>query len=197
MAEWDKLRKETATEYQAFMDYCRMGPQRSIRKLAAHYAKQPIPLTKQTSMETYSKKNKWQERVLAWDADQSEIVNEKWLERRVAVREADWDVAEKLRKLALGILNESPNFMRTRRKLVKGKNGEPDREIVTVGLNLQQALQAVKLASELQRLSAEMPDRFIDVQSAGKALQPVIYLPKPDELVVSDGTDSEASISPD
>jgi hypothetical protein len=54
-------------------------------------------------------------------------------------------------------LTEAPNFIKSKRKLIKAsKPGDNDLEVVTLELDIDAAFKAIKLASELGRLSADM-----------------------------------------
>lgn len=182
----ERLKGETTIAYRAFMDFCRMGASRSIKRLADEYAKQPEPMANYASLRTFSSRNKWPERVAQFDKELAELETAQWVERRAAAREDDWQIGETLRQLAIAIIEQAPQFMRTRHRYIRGKRGEPDREISITSIDLGIALTAAKLASELQRLAAEMPNRFIDVQSAGKHPAPTLYLPVAFELVPID-----------
>jgi hypothetical protein len=98
----------------------------------------------------------WEERAAAYDEHLAAQERRKWEARRRQVREQDWDVGDELRDLAANILAQSPQFLKTTRRLIKGQDGAPDREVVTLALDGGFLLRAVKLASELQRQAAEV-----------------------------------------
>ena len=71
--ELDRQEGETARGYAAFLDYCRMGPARSIRKLLAVYVAQTVssptvkqPSTQLSTLERWSRDNAWQARLPAY-----------------------------------------------------------------------------------------------------------------------------------
>jgi len=80
----------------------------------------------------------WEERARAYDDHLAEQERLKWEARRREVREADWQAG------------------RTTRRLVKGKNGQPDREVITIGISADTMVRVLKLASELQQQAAEV-----------------------------------------
>jgi hypothetical protein len=98
----------------------------------------------------------WEERAQAWDNHQAELDRQRWEERRQAVREQDWALGDDLRKLAAEMLKQAPRFVKGSRSVIKGKDGSPDREVVTMELTIDALFKAAKLASDLQRLAAEI-----------------------------------------
>lgn len=104
----------------------------------------------------------WTGRAEAFDDWCAENNIDQWIERREAVRQDDWQLGEDMRKLASAILEEGPSYLKQRRRLVKGtpaKDGKPetpDRVIITLALDVNAAVKAGKLGSDLQRLAAEM-----------------------------------------
>ncbi len=168
---------ESKRAHTAFIDYALMGPGRSLRKLWDRYrgqsegeagAEKP-PTRRLATLEAWSSKFTWQKRIEAWTAEQQLLDQARWEERRRAIREADWDAGEALRGLAADILAQAPQFLKTTRRLVKGTNGTPDREVITVGIDIGAMLKALAQASELQRQAAEMP-KVVDVTSDGEAI---------------------------
>ncbi len=168
---------ETDKAYAAFVDYALMGPGRSLRKLWDRYrgqnggkagAEKP-PSKRLATLETWSSKFAWQKRIEAWAAEQQQVDQALWNGRRRAIREADWEAGEALRSLAADILAQTPQFLKTTRRLVKGTNGAPDREVITVGIDTGAMLKALAQASDLQRQAAEMP-KVVDVTSDGEAI---------------------------
>lgn len=58
---WERLSDETKDAYFAFTEYCKMGPSRSLRKIAAHLG------ISYDSVKAYSRQNKWVERSKEYD----------------------------------------------------------------------------------------------------------------------------------
>jgi hypothetical protein len=173
---WEALaprERESKAAYTAFLDYVRMGPRRSMRQLHARYVQQPsssplaesAPTTKVNTLFTWSTRHGWQDRLTAYQEERDRREQEAWEARRKAVRQADWEAGEALRDLAADILAETPNFLKTTRRLVKGKGGQPDREVITVGIEIAALLKALELASKLQALAAgvEPPEQKVKV----------------------------------
>ena len=99
----------------------------------------------------------WEERAQAYDDYLTEQDRAKWEQRRRALRESDWQTGEKLRDQVNAAIEEIPQFLTTKRRLIKGASGTPDREVITLGLKLNEVAGAAEVASKLQRLAAEMP----------------------------------------
>jgi hypothetical protein len=173
----ERLPGETARAYAAFLDYVRLGDGRSLRGLLTHYqtqqgqashgkkrqqtaskppAEKPPTLRLKTLFE-WSTRYRWQERLAGYQAERARREQAVWEQRRAEVREADWQVSAELRELVRAALAQLPQFIKTTRTYVKGRDGEPDREIVTVQHDLPALLKALELASKLQRLAAEVP----------------------------------------
>ena len=93
MRPWDRNleTKETRRAHRAFMDYCRMGPKRSLRQLLARYREQreqdvgrkPYepgtenpPTIYWNTLTDWSRRHHWQDRVAFWDAEQERIRTE-------------------------------------------------------------------------------------------------------------------------
>jgi hypothetical protein len=176
---WEALApraRESKVAYAAFLDYVRMGPRRSIRQLHARYVQQlssnPLaespPTTKLNTLFTWSTRHGWQDRLMAYQEERDRREQEAWEARRKAVRQADWEAGEALRDLAADILAETPNFLKTTRRLVKGKGGQPDREVLTVGIEIAALIKALELASKLQALAAGVEPPEQKVKLAGK-----------------------------
>jgi hypothetical protein len=117
---WQQQAGETAKAYSAFLDYCRMGPGRSLAKLCASYRQKDgettaeIPPTKLLrTLERWSSKYNWQQRIEAWETELQRQEQELWETRRQQVKEADWQAGEELRALAVRILDQTAQFLKT------------------------------------------------------------------------------------
>lgn len=159
-----------------------MGNGRAVRGLLLKYRLQydnaggtNLPPTRRfATLAKWGVDFRWQERIarseqLDREAEQAarqhalEAQAQLWAERRLAVKERDWQQAERIRKLADQILDESPKFVKSTRRLIRGSGGEADREIITVALDGKLMVQATETASKLQRLAAEMETEHIQV----------------------------------
>lgn len=100
---WHRIKGESKKAHAAFMDYCEMGPGRSLRKLHDRYVKQAAiagqtdpesnlvieepPTEYESTIFTWSARHKWQDRLSAWEEEQERI---KRLEHKKAIiRAAD------------------------------------------------------------------------------------------------------------
>lgn len=183
---------------QALRDYALMGSGRSQRKLIDHYKGQAAsnPLAKPPTLiygtlAGWCLKYEWVVRVDAWTAIQQDRDEAEWVERRRQIRQADWKLADRLRKLANEILDAAPTFFKRRSKLEKGdavrrvvesRDREVvhitrvDTQIITVALDGHLMTRAAKAASELGRLAAESQSpvqRYNLRGKDGKELLPV------------------------
>lgn len=175
METWDRQPQESAKAHSAFLDYCRMGPGRSLGKLSAIYRQKDgdptagIPPTRLLrTLERWSSKYGWQKRVEAWDAELQRQEQARWEERQRQVRDADWQMGEELRALAGKILEQTPQFIKTTRRLVKGKKGESDREVITLGIDVTGLVRAAEAGSKLQRQATGMPDSVQQIEHSGE-----------------------------
>jgi hypothetical protein len=125
----------------------------------------------------------WSDRAQAYDDHLAELDRVVWEQRRVAVREADWQAGEALRDLAAQVLAQTPQFVKTARRLVKGGKGVPDREVITLALDGTFLLKTLDLASALQRQAAEVLPATQRLEHTGAGGGPIqhsqvtIYLP--------------------
>lgn len=187
-APLDKCRGESESANQALNDYARMGPRRSLAKLLDVYRKQqeggqaasnesagiPVmpPTVRKTTLEGWSTKYRWLDRVAAWASIEKQKDDDLWEERRRKLKEDDWTQGDLLRERAQSFLAQLPRFLRSSTETVE-RDGVIV-QIVTVGLNtnLREIADVLKTASGLQRLAAEEPtDR---VQYSGALLDQLI-----------------------
>ena len=192
---------EPQKAYAAFLDYCRLGPGRSLARLLKRYQGVPEPYpglpptTRLPTLKAWSSKHRWQARVEAWDTAQQAAEQAEWAARRKQIREADWQAGEALRALAAQMLDQTPQFLKTTRRLVKGQHGAADREVITLALDQGTLFKAVELASKLQRQAAELVE-VQRMEHTGQGGGPIttggvtIYLPDNGrEAGNSDGSD--------
>jgi len=165
------LANETSKAHAAFLEYVQMGPGRSIRTLYAKYCERIVsgssaekpPTKRLPTLFTWSTKYDWQARLAAYAEERDRAAVAQWEARRQALREIDFQTGDELRDLAADILAETPQFLKTTRRLIKGRDGASDREIITVGIDIDAMLKALKLASDLQRSAAGLPAAAIEV----------------------------------
>lgn len=176
-------KKENERQNAAFRDYCYLGVGRSLYKLEERYQsrtpEQPKPPTLSVqTLKQWSTGFDWQKRVAIFDDILFEEEEKEWTERRRAIREQDFALAQQLRDLARGVLEESPSFFTERTATVDpgtpaivrivvdqdGKEisretvdpGTPKKTVQTIAIRTKDAIDAATAASRLQRLAAEM-----------------------------------------
>ena len=177
--EWNKddplqkIPEEHHPAHKALMQYALMGKDRSQVNLMKLFESTRNPVNgvqakipRMTTLQGWSIKYEWVARVQRWDEIQQEKMQQLWLERKVQVREADWEHGRKLRQLAADILAEAPEFVR------ESITPQDDGKVIIVKALDVHALEKIEaLASKLERLAAEMETNRTDVTSAGKAIK--------------------------
>lgn len=180
---------ESKRANQALRDYAYMGAARSLPKLLSRYrlSTEPQPTKSLPTLKTWSDRLQWQARVNLFDEAERQREEEEWIERRKQIRQLDFEHGEKLRELFEQVMSDAPNYLKTRRRTQRGSprviaadgrvisEGEPDREYVTIALDVNLMLRAGKLGSELQRLAAEMEtERTVaETSTQSPALPPI------------------------
>jgi hypothetical protein len=163
---------ETLRARTAFLDYVRMGSGRSLRKLFDWYHQGQMdgdsavvepPTSRLRTLEEWSAKFNWQARIDAYQKELERQEQQRWEERRRHIRESDWDLCERLREHVRQALEQMPQFLKTTRQYVKGRSGEPDREVVTIQQDLGALLKALEVVSKLQRLASDLPDSHLAI----------------------------------
>jgi hypothetical protein len=162
---------ESLKAHTAFLDYVRMGSGRSLRKLMAWYEDgrqidgqtTAVPTTRLRTLEQWSSTFTWQTRLETYQKTLAADEQQRWEERRRHIRESDWDLCERLREHVRQALEQMPQFLKTTRQYVKGRSGEPDREVVTIQQDLGALLKALEVVSKLQRLASDLPDSHLAI----------------------------------
>jgi hypothetical protein len=174
-----RITRETRRANAALHDYALMGAGRSLDKLLSKYRNQfesnseTRPPTKRLgSLAAWSTTFHWQARVDRFDQIEHDKELAKWEERRAALREADWQAGEDLRKQVAAFLAELPKFI-TRNEDIVEIDGEKVK-VITLGLNtrLGELAMVVQAASGLQRLPLGEPTA--DIRLHGAALDSAI-----------------------
>jgi hypothetical protein len=109
-APQDRIPGETAKAYAAFVEYLRLGPERSIDQAAKNLGKGTATLRK------WSERHGWVRRAASWDelcaaqerAIQQVLTKEKaveWVKRQERLKEAEWEIAERCIAKAKELLN--------------------------------------------------------------------------------------------
>lgn len=176
---------ESKPANQALRDYAEMGPRRSLDKLHAFYRERRLieplfnpPTLVLWTLRGWSMVYGWVERVELWDRQEEARRRKEREARRLEIEEQDYTQAQALRELADKILAETPQFIRTSRRRIKGENGEPDTIIITMGIDAPTMVKLVETGSKLARLSAGMTQETKDLNIKGDALAEL-----PDEIL--------------
>lgn len=169
-----RCHSESKLANAGLLDYYQMGSGRSLRTLFSKYRNQnsnsaltPSPTNRLSTITTWSVRFSWQERIarreeldLAEDKRvKSKALEESakaWAERRLAVRERDWEQAEAIRDLMDEVLESAPKYIKRRQRTIKGKDGAPDTIVITESLDVKLMITGTQVASKMQRLAAEM-----------------------------------------
>ena len=156
---------ETRKAAQALRDYAMLGAARSLVKLRRRYLDGDVlepPTRSLTTLQHWSAQHEWQRRVAIWEDLEAERRVERWRERRDELAELDWQHGKRLRELASKIMDAAPAFVRRREKRETLPDGT-QRLTVTVALDTVALTRIEKLASDLQRLAAELPTARVNV----------------------------------
>ena len=114
----------------------------------------------------------WYERAADYDRYMgliTQAAKEQWA---VEVAQADYQDGAALRSFARAVLKQGPQFIKTNRKLIKGRtktikgeDGETyvvqltrDREVITMAIDTQALIRSFETGSKLQRLAADISD---------------------------------------
>lgn len=154
----DRLENEPPKAYAALQLYASLGPYRSIRKAFKQW-KDAGGVGALSYWEKWSRKYRWVERCLEHDEALAEIERQAWAEKAKEVREHDYALGQKLRKVAAEILDEAQNFTRERRVI---ENGET---VVYRALDLSVSVKAAEAASKMQRLATGTHTESIQLSS--------------------------------
>lgn len=162
---WDRQQDEAGSLepnrwYSRFEIYRRMGPDRSllgacniwrVRKGTKKYNAVPGAWTN-----AFTKWN-WKVRAEAWDAHEKAEQDALWKSRRQQVKDQDFDQAQTLRDKVDEFLEVLSSFKRRSETEEIDEQGNVVR-VITIALNtsITQIASALKTASDLQRLAAEM-----------------------------------------
>lgn len=170
----DRVTGESLKANTALRDYYNLGPGRSLKRLHKLYTERREageilpPLRSQMTINNFSIRWEWQARVAAQtliDAKAEKIALD---QRRRELIEAEWNQSRTLKNLSDTILAQAPNFIKTSRRVIKGSPkvvdqqgrvldpGTPEREVITMALDLNLAIKAATTGSSLGRLATNM-----------------------------------------
>lgn len=174
MDEWDKLPAETSKAFDAFHAYLLCPKPRSID--AAYFRAHPQPnnIGKRAAWQwwRWSVAHEWVKRVTAYDAHllkQDELL---WEERRRRKKEREWTEAEQIRDVLEEAIPHARQFIRHKTAYVRGENGAPDREIITVEFDI---VGLATVAEKMQRIqNLVLGDATENVNLSGAALNALL-----------------------
>lgn len=158
---WEKQEEESATAYQAFCAYYLLpADERSIDaawRSGAKEGQNRIGKRAPSGWFAWSKKHEWVKRAGEYDQHIAEKNRLKWERRRAQLAESDWEQATKLRAVVDEAIPHARQFIRRQVNFIKGKDGKPDREIITLEFQLGNLVSAMERLSKLQRTAAGEP----------------------------------------
>lgn len=141
---------ETLAANRALFDFFHIGTRRSIQKLLKMYREEAKPTDivtrNESQLEYWYSQYAWLDRCAAQEMIDMRREHEVWLDRQRELREADWAMGEKLRKLALEAMDEL------------GRGIITPRNVASVA----------QLATKLQRLAAGLPTDNSQVDISGR-----------------------------
>jgi len=116
---WDRLPNEPSIWFYRFDRYRLLGPERTMARAYTIYRRErrmragkPVDMGRRWSAPPPWWQNwrlwRWKERAEAWDEYQCHLDERVVAIRRVRIREMEWMASEKLQRVALSILDRSP-----------------------------------------------------------------------------------------
>jgi hypothetical protein len=168
---WDRQPGELALWFGRFERFRLMGTERTVEGLF-RLVKQEQNLTKPyrgrpSHWHEAAKKWHWRERAEAWDAAEKARVDKEWEQRRVALKDADYELGQKMRTLAARLISMMPNFLDSKESFEPDpRNPGQSMRVLTLKMRTRpsDAAQMAKVASELQRLAAGEPTQIGEQQ---------------------------------
>ena len=182
---WDRSieTRETPTAYRAFMDYCRMGPRRSLRALLERYILQvsdnapteKSPTVYWYTLGTWSRRHEWQRRVPYWDADQE----------RLRTEEHNKEIADmNRRQAALGLLGQQKATVKLQ-------------SLIGKELSSAEATRLMDVATRIERVARGEPATIEGLQHSGPhggsipITEIIVRRPAPKEKLDKQGEDGQ------
>lgn len=147
---WERQPEETTKAFEAFRVYRDLGAERSIAKAGKQLGKNRVTL------EGWSSKFNWVERVAAWDAEQDRIARQEQAKAIKAMRNRHAGMAKAM-------------IVKAGRALQK----IPDEDIKASDIS-----RMIEVAAKLERISRGDVGEVIEERDGGQAVDPVqIYIP--------------------
>lgn len=142
----DEQKQETPKAYAAFLEYCALGPVRSLEKLATTWKTYGKPTANLRQLETWSSAHKWQDRVKLYDAERAE---EKRLKNEAAID------AMNERQALMG-MEQQERAVAQIEELMQAKS-----------FGSIAAVQLLKMATELERLARGADSNKMKIEHSG------------------------------
>ena len=178
---WDRQIKPDGTIepmlwYGRFKDFCRLPPKRGVATVYGNWRKAlgRKPVTRPPSS-WYNACNEWgwRSRAEAWDIEEEKQKQLEWESRQEEIRQEDDSAGKELRVLFAEIMGRKGAFINRREKTVYNDDGT-ETKVVFLALDASLALQALSLASRLQRKASGLEDKSSvtkDIQDSTYSLE--------------------------
>lgn len=151
---WDIQPGEAIEHFNDFQYYIRQEPEsRTIG--AAAKAKYGADGYNKHRHDHFLKKSmwfRWVERATAYDVYLAELDRVEWEKRRREVKELQYQHSMAYTRLMSKALTDAEGFITETKTIIPGKDGEPDREIITKKFNLNELTKAFEVNSKIQNL---------------------------------------------
>jgi hypothetical protein len=178
VAAWDRREDETPKAYAAFAVYVQMPVrERGIDAAWRESAANTRPNRAQIAPRhwyTWSSAYDWVARSAAYDSYLAEQDRLLWEERRRAMREREWERGDALHDLVAQALPSATQFIHAQRQFIAGRDGQPDREVITMSFDVTGLSKVSIDASKLQRLATNEPTERTVNDLSGSALDALI-----------------------
>lgn len=151
---WDRQPGEAAQHYADFQYYLRQEPYgRSIR--AAARTKYGADGATKHRIDYFLRKSmwfRWVERSHQYDLYLAELDRIEWEKRRREVKEIQYQHGMAYNRLMTKALIDAEGFITETKTIIPGKDGKPDREVITKKFNLNELTKAYEVTSKILTL---------------------------------------------
>jgi hypothetical protein len=173
---WEQQPGESAQAYRGFRQYLEMSPtERSVRDAYRQVYGKPTATQAAGFFSAWAIGNRWRARAQEWDAAQARIEHEarmkeaaanaaKWARRREQIAEEDFNDAQRLRERVRDImaLPLTAQTLTDTQESPDGRTVIHNYHIEPLKVRAADAAQMLRLASERQRLAAEMATEIVE-----------------------------------
>lgn len=169
---WERQEGESSKAHAAFLVFLRLPiEQRSID--AAWRRASGLQETSNHANGVWtgwSSKYNWVARATAHDTylakKEQDEYDALWEERRRIARQRDFEQADKIRAIIDESLPHAERFIKSSRSFIQGKDGAPDKEIITLSFDLTGLSRVLTDVSKLQRLANDQSTENIGLSGA-------------------------------